>query len=141
MSPLFRYLSLAFFAIAEASPVAHHVQRAETPSPISTSVEPSSTAASNPLTTEERDELFSLHETLVDINSISGDEAEVSEFIEEYLSDLGYHVETVEAEEGRNDVFAYPKDLKNEGAWPEVLITSHIDTVRAVYACRYILIG
>jgi acetylornithine deacetylase len=128
MAPLLHYASLLLFAVAEASPAAYPADQTKASSVVSTS--PSSTPKANPLTDEEKEKLFDLHEKLVDIPSITGDEAEVSEFVEEYLSDLGYHVETVEVEEGRNNVFAYPKELKDEGAWPEVLITSHIDTVR-----------
>ena len=82
------------------------------------------------LTTEEADKLFSLHEELVNIPSISEDEAECAEFLSEYLTGLGYYVEDVPiGDTGTFNVFAYPQALKDEGAWPEVLITSHIDTV------------
>jgi acetylornithine deacetylase len=130
MPLLFNYILLALFAIVEASPASYYRQRAETLLRIFSPVaELLLTAQLSRLTTEERDELFSLHEKLVDISSITGDEAEVSEFVEEYLGDLGYYVETVEVEEGRHNVFSYPKELKDNGAWPETLITSHIDTV------------
>ena len=86
------------------------------------------------LTTEEQDKLFSLHEELVNIPSISEDEVECAEFLSEYLSDLGYYVEEVPVgDTGTFNVFAYPQALKDEGTWPEVLITSHIDTVSLIF--------
>lgn len=82
------------------------------------------------LTTEETDKLFTLHEELVDIPSISEDEVECADFLSEYLTGLGYYVEEVPVgDTGTFNVFAYPQALKDEGTWPEVLITSHIDTV------------
>jgi acetylornithine deacetylase len=82
------------------------------------------------LTTEERDELFSLHEELVNIPSISEDEKECADWLSEYLEELGYYVDKVPVGNTSNyNVFAYPTTLKDEGKWPEVLITSHIDTV------------
>lgn len=84
------------------------------------------------LTTEERDELFSLHEELVNIPSISEDEKECADWLSEYLEELGYYVDKVPVGNTSNyNVFAYPTALKEEGKWPEVLITSHIDTVGA----------
>jgi acetylornithine deacetylase len=102
-----------------------------------TSTLPTATPSTSPsalpsLTTEERDELFSLHEELVSIPSISEDEVECADYISEYLEELGYHVEKVPVgNTSTYNVFAYPTALKEEGAWPEVLITSHIDTVCA----------
>jgi acetylornithine deacetylase len=91
------------------------------------SVSPSTQSS---LTTEERDELFSLHEELVSIPSISEDEVECADYISEYLEELGYYVEKVPVgNTSTYNVFAYPTALKEEGTWPEVLITSHIDTV------------
>jgi acetylornithine deacetylase len=98
------------------------------PSAVSSSIPSASSSVT--LTTEETDELYSLHEELVNIPSISGDEVECAEFISEYLSELGYNVEEIPVgETGTFNVFAYPQALKDEGVWPEVLITSHIDTV------------
>lgn len=47
---------------------------------------------------------------------------------------MGYYVEEVPVgDTGTFNVFAYPQELKDEGVWPEVLITSHIDTVPPFY--------
>lgn len=84
------------------------------------------------MTSEETDSLFELHENLVNIPSISDDEIECAKWLEEYLGEKGYYVERVPVTagaEGRFNVFAYPQAIRDEGAWPEVLISSHIDTV------------
>lgn len=124
MSPLLSYLAIFAFATAHAAPS----PQSPTSSQLST---PSSAPKSNPLTTKEQDSLLELHESLVNIPSISGDEAECTDFIEEHLTTLGYYVEKVEVEAtGQHNVFAYPTELKDQGVWPETLISSHIDTVR-----------
>lgn len=117
--------AIASFGLTIAAPQASVSSSAvSSPSP--------SASSSATLTTEETDDLFSLHEELVNIPSISGDEVECAEFISKYLSDLGYYVEEIPAgDTGTFNVFAYPQELKDEGVWPEVLITSHIDTVCA----------
>jgi acetylornithine deacetylase len=90
----------------------------------------STTSALASLTSEERAELFELHEELVNIPSISNDELECTEYISEYLEELGYYVEKIPVGDTSTfNVFAYPISLKDECVWPEVLITSHIDTV------------
>ena len=116
-------VALVFLRSAIAAP-----QASVSPSAVS-SASPSA-SSSVTLTAEETDELFSLHEELVNIPSTSGDEVEGAEFLSEYLSNLGYYVEEVPVgDTGTFNVFAYPQELKDEGVWPEVLITSHIDTV------------
>ncbi|KAI4930930.1 uncharacterized protein J4E92_004764 [Alternaria infectoria] len=119
--------ALASLGLTIAAP-----QASVSPSAVSS---PSPSASSSAtLTTEETEDLYSLHEELVNIPSISGDEVECAEFISKYLSDLGYYVEEIPAgDTGTFNVFAYPQDLKDEGVWPEVLITSHIDTVPPFY--------
>lgn len=104
-----------------------------------TSASSSSTLSLESLTTEETDALFELHENLVNIPSISDDEIECAEWLEQYLSEKGYSVERVPVTtgaEGRFNVFAYPEAVRDGGAWPEVLITSHIDTVCIPHSAR-----
>ncbi|CBX91080.1 hypothetical protein IAQ61_002543 [Plenodomus lingam] len=130
MARLTALWSLFFVSIAIAAP------QGSQPSASASSISPSPSGADEAvvLTTEERDELFNLHEELVNIPSISADEVECAEFITGYLKELGYYVEEVPEEDtGAYNVFAYPQSLKDEGAWPEVLITSHIDTVPPFY--------
>ncbi|KAH6616327.1 hypothetical protein C7974DRAFT_474839 [Boeremia exigua] len=103
-----------------------------TASASSAAADPSSTASPDPLSTEETEALFQLHEDLVNIPSISDDEIECAEWLEEYLSAKDYYVERVPVTagaEGRFNVFAYPQAIRDNGSWPEVLVTSHIDTV------------
>ncbi|CAN9083698.1 unnamed protein product [Alternaria sp. RS040] len=120
-------LALVFLRSAIAAP-----QASVSPLAVSSASPPASSSVT--LTAEETDELFSLHEELVNIPSISGDEVEGAEFLSEYLSSLGYYVEEVPVgDTGTFNVFAYPQELKDEGVWPEVLITSHIDTVPPFY--------
>ncbi|KAH3973130.1 hypothetical protein HBH70_064760 [Parastagonospora nodorum] len=119
-------LGFLFAASVNAAPQASQALSASsvTPSP----------SASPSLTSEERDELFQLHKELVNIPSISSDEVECADYISEYLEELGYYVEKVPvANTSTFNVFAYPSALKDEGVWPEVLITSHIDTVPPFY--------
>lgn len=117
-------LAIAALQLASAAPQASvYASTVSSPSPLGTNQAVS-------LTTEETEELFSLHEELVNIPSISGDEVECAEFVSEYLTELGYYVEEVPVgDTGTYNVFAYPQELKDRGVWPEVLITSHIDTV------------
>jgi acetylornithine deacetylase len=124
MAPQLWTLGFLLLASVSAAPQA---------SPISSLISASSATPSAvpSLTTEERDELFNLHEELVNIPSISGDEVKCADYISEYLEELGYYVEKVPVgNTSTSNVWAYPKALKDEGVWPEVLITSHIDTVR-----------
>ncbi|KAF2109285.1 hypothetical protein BDV96DRAFT_502972 [Lophiotrema nucula] len=81
------------------------------------------------LTADETKELFDFHKKLVKIPSTTFEEAEAIQFVFDYISDLGYYVEKVDVDGSRYDVFAYPQAIKDEGTWPEVLITSHLDTV------------
>ena len=121
------FLATAALQLASAAPQAS-VSASTVSSP-----SPSGTGQAVGLTPEETEELFSLHEELVNIPSISGDEVECAEFVSEYLSELGYYVEEVPVgDTGTYNVFAYPQELKDQGVWPEVLITSHIDTVGTI---------
>lgn len=70
-------------------------------------------------------ELISLHKSLVDIPSISGDEEAVGKFLERYLQKNGFTVELQSVKPGRDNVYAYLGSKRNTS----VLLTSHIDTV------------
>lgn len=119
-------VALLALQLASAAP------QASVTSPAVSSPSPTGLDPAVALSTDEVEELYSLHEELVNIPSISRDEIECADFVSKYLTDLGYYVEKVPVNEtGTYNVFAYPQALKDEGLWPEVLITSHIDTVRA----------
>lgn len=62
---------------------------------------------------------------LIDIESISGNERRVGEFLEGALRDLNYSVRRIECAPDRFDVYAVPeKDLR-----PDVVFSTHMDTV------------
>jgi acetylornithine deacetylase len=67
--------------------------------------------------------LFELTRRLIDIPSISGEEAEVGSFLSAHLAGLGYSVETQEVTPGRANVLA------TTGAPPRVVLSTHMDTV------------
>jgi acetylornithine deacetylase len=129
-------LSAFLFGLVAAAP-----QASQPSASISSATSSASASASAlpSLTTEEQDELFNLHEELVNIPSISNDEVTCAEFVSDYLKELGYYVEKVPVgNTSTYNVFAYPQALKDEGVWPEVLITSHLDTVRINCSCDHI---
>lgn len=70
-------------------------------------------------------QLLSLHRKLIEIESTSGHEKAVGEWLKGYLEGKNLTVELQEVEEGRYNVFAYPgRERKTK-----VLVSSHIDTV------------
>ncbi|HVO63036.1 MAG TPA: M20/M25/M40 family metallo-hydrolase [Terriglobales bacterium] len=62
---------------------------------------------------------------LVDIESISGNEAQVGEFLYDELRRLGYSAEKTPAEADRNNIFATWPSEPN----PAVVLSTHMDTV------------
>jgi acetylornithine deacetylase len=67
--------------------------------------------------------LFQLTRQLIDIPSLTGDEAAAAQFLTSYLRDLGYRVEEQEVETNRFNVLA------TTNASPRVVFSTHIDTV------------
>ncbi|KAI0385688.1 Zn-dependent exopeptidase [Hypomontagnella monticulosa] len=82
-----------------------------------------------------RDDLVSLHKSLVDISSISGNENDVGSFLVNYLEKRGFVVQiealppanATEPGKPRFNVLAWPGP--NRRPSPKVLVSSHIDTV------------
>ena len=70
-------------------------------------------------------DLFGFTRQLVDIESITGNEGPVGNFIVRQLADLGYQVEKITAEMERCNVYATPP----EQAKPEIFFSTHMDTV------------
>jgi acetylornithine deacetylase len=72
-------------------------------------------------------DLFAFHKNLTQIESISGNEKEVGEWLAHSLTSQGYHVEkqVVAKDPLRFNVLAWPGSIRDA----EVLISSHIDTV------------
>ncbi|MDQ3585886.1 MAG: M20/M25/M40 family metallo-hydrolase [Acidobacteriota bacterium] len=76
-------------------------------------------------------DLFKLTRQLIDIPSVSGEEAAVGRFLADYLKGLGYEVELQEVAEGRANVIA------TLGAQlPSVFFSTHMDTVPPHIAVR-----
>jgi len=76
-------------------------------------------------------DLFGFHKNLTQIESISGNEKEVGEWLVHSLASQGYHVEkqVVSEDPLRFNVLAWPGSKRDA----EVLISSHIDTVSREY--------
>ncbi len=68
-------------------------------------------------------DLFRLTRELIDIPSVTGDEARVGYYLSEYLLELGYRVENQEVAEGRSNVIA------TSAHNPKVFFSTHMDTV------------
>lgn len=66
---------------------------------------------------------FELTRQLIDIPSISGDEAAIGNFLAKHLEKLNYRVEHQEIADGRANIIAAT------GAAPRVVLSTHIDTV------------
>lgn len=67
---------------------------------------------------------------LIDIESITGNEAEVGDYLHRFLSKLGYNAEKMAVEGDRNNVYA-----TLDGA-PELVFSTHMDTVPPFIASR-----
>ena len=76
-----------------------------------------------------RHDLGALHRDLTDINSVTGNENAVGEYLSASLLSQGYHVEKqyVDYKAGRFNVYAYPGHKRET----KLLVTSHMDTVRS----------
>ncbi|KAL5586706.1 hypothetical protein FOBRF1_016576 [Fusarium oxysporum] len=69
--------------------------------------------------------LLELHKSLVERPSITGSEKHVTDFLETYLQDAGFTVETQSVAKNRDNILAYYNNTRQT----KVLVTSHIDTV------------
>ncbi|HKR29304.1 MAG TPA: M20/M25/M40 family metallo-hydrolase [Terriglobales bacterium] len=68
-------------------------------------------------------DLVRLTRELIDIESITGNEAEVGEYLYRLLSKLGYRTEKMRVEGARHNIYA-PLD-----AHPDLVLSTHMDTV------------
>lgn len=68
--------------------------------------------------------LIKLTRDLIDIPSLSGEEADVTAFLASHLTSLGYEVEWQEVADNRANLFATLRD-----APPRIVFSSHTDTV------------
>ncbi|HYJ90153.1 MAG TPA: M20/M25/M40 family metallo-hydrolase [Pyrinomonadaceae bacterium] len=67
--------------------------------------------------------LFKLTKTLMEIPSVSGEEAAIGYFLRDHLQALGWTVEMQAVSENQNNVIAYLNDT------PHVWLSTHMDTV------------
>jgi acetylornithine deacetylase len=80
------------------------------------------------LSVAERIQLHELHKSLVNIESITGNEKAAGDWLTAYLESHGFAVEKQPVSPDRFNVLAYPPSAAN-ATTPRVLLTSHIDTV------------
>jgi acetylornithine deacetylase len=78
-----------------------------------------------PLSDPEESQLLYLHKRLIEIESITGNEKSVGDWLADYLTDHGLKVEKQKVAPHRFNILAYPGDNPHT----KVLLTSHIDTV------------
>ncbi len=74
---------------------------------------------------ENSSELFSLARELIEIESITGNELKMAEYLKSYLEPKGWIVHLQDVEDGRKNVFAHRKGNPK----PKLIVNSHIDTV------------
>jgi acetylornithine deacetylase len=67
--------------------------------------------------------IFELTRKLIDIPSVTGEEARVGEFLSDYLQRLGYRIERHEVARDRFNVIATTQDS------PRIVFSTHMDTV------------
>ena len=82
-------------------------------------------ALQGPVVYSSRMDAFALTRQLVDIESISGNEAAVGEFLYRELCRLGYQTKRMPVEEDRANVYA----MSPEQPRPTVVFSTHMDTV------------
>jgi acetylornithine deacetylase len=73
--------------------------------------------------------LFELTRRLIEIPSVSGDEAKIAEFLADYLTASGYELVLQEVEARRPNVYARRGE-------PEVVLSTHTDTVPPFFEFR-----
>ncbi|GME85577.1 unnamed protein product [Ambrosiozyma monospora] len=76
--------------------------------------------------------LFNLHKEMIHIESISGQEYEMSYYLINYLRKEGLNIELIPTPDGRNNIYAWYGDSKST----KVLLTTHFDTVPPFFEYR-----
>ncbi len=77
-------------------------------------------------------DLFALTRQLVDIESVTGNEAAVAEFVARHLEQLGFAVECMPVEGSRCNIYATPKELSR----PPLVFSTHFDVVPPWFPSR-----
>jgi len=70
--------------------------------------------------------LLSLHRSIVSIDSTTGKEYEVSQWLADYFKSINWTVELQPVAGNRSNVLAWPAGV--EGGKSRILLTSHVDT-------------
>lgn len=91
-------------------------------------LQPSSSDTTPPVTPD----VLELTKKLINIPSISGDEAQICTFLENLLSTLGWKVERQEVAEGRHNLWVKSPEVPS----PALVFNSHMDTVPPFFPCR-----
>ncbi|EUC36892.1 hypothetical protein COCCADRAFT_2187 [Bipolaris zeicola 26-R-13] len=91
-----------------------------------------STSEFQALSASESESLLSLHRHLVEVESISGNEKKVGEWLSSYLQSHDWTVERQEASPGRYNLLAYGSKRETT-----ILLTSHIDVVPPYWPYYY----
>lgn len=97
--------------------------------PMAPAAEQSAASPPPPLDSQTRDALLALHKSLVEIESITGNERAVGEWLASYLESHRWTVELQEVAKDRYNVIAYPGEERET----KILVSSHIDTVRGFH--------
>jgi acetylornithine deacetylase len=77
------------------------------------------------MTSSDDDQVISLHKSLINIESITGNEENVGNWLAHYLEEHGLTVERQEVAPSRFNVLAFPGNSNRT----KILMSSHIDTV------------
>ena len=82
------------------------------------------------------DDLIGFHKKLVEIESISGNEKAIGDWLSDALVSQGYHTEKqyLSKDPERFNVYAWPGHNRDA----PVVLSSHIDTVRAPWDWQYV---
>ena len=75
-------------------------------------------------------DLFSLTRRLIDIESITDNEAAVGDFLHRHLTSLGYDARKLPVEGERANVFAVPRSVRH----PRLVLSTHMDVVPPWFA-------
>src|SRR5438105_4633149 len=75
-------------------------------------------------------DLFSLSRRLIDIESITDNEAAVGDFLHRHLSSIGYDSRKLPVEGERANVFAVPRSVRH----PRLVLSTHMDVVPPWFA-------
>ncbi|HET9408502.1 MAG TPA: M20/M25/M40 family metallo-hydrolase [Candidatus Sulfotelmatobacter sp.] len=74
-------------------------------------------------------DVVTLTRQLVDIESVTGNEAAVGNYLYGELCRIGYHAQKMPVERDRFNVYATPPEKEPDGRFPAIVFSTHMDTV------------